>query len=64
LARIYEIKGDYAVAYQFFLKKEERSPRKDRLEIYQKVYEKYKEIGEFIEEQTESMAPSEQLITA
>ncbi len=39
LSRIYEIKGDYAAAYQFFLKREERSPRKDRLEIYQKVYE-------------------------
>lgn len=39
LSRIYEIKGDYAAAYQFFLKKEERSPRKDRLEIYQKAYE-------------------------
>jgi tetratricopeptide (TPR) repeat protein len=39
LSRIYEIKGDYASAYQFFLKKEERSPRKDRLEIYKKNYE-------------------------
>jgi DNA-binding winged helix-turn-helix (wHTH) protein/tetratricopeptide (TPR) repeat protein/TolB-like protein len=39
LSRVYEIKGDYAAAYQFFLKREERSPRKDRLEIYQKVYE-------------------------
>ncbi len=39
LSRIYEIKGDYTSAYQFFLKREERSPRKDRLEIYQKVYE-------------------------
>jgi tetratricopeptide (TPR) repeat protein len=39
LSRIYEIKGDYASAYQFFLKREERSPRKDRLEIYHKDYE-------------------------
>lgn len=39
LSRVYEIKGDYAAAYQFFLKKEERSPRKDRLGIYQKAYE-------------------------
>ena len=39
LSRVYEIKGDYAAAYQFFLKREERSKRKDRLEIYQKVYE-------------------------
>lgn len=39
LSRVYEIKGDYASAYEFFLKREERSPRKDRLEIYQKVYE-------------------------
>lgn len=39
LSRVYEIKGDYATAYQFFLKREERSPRKDRLEIYQKAYE-------------------------
>jgi hypothetical protein len=39
LSRVYEIKGDYASAYQFFLKREERSPRKDRLEIYQKAYE-------------------------
>jgi DNA-binding winged helix-turn-helix (wHTH) protein/tetratricopeptide (TPR) repeat protein len=39
LSRIFEIKGDYDSAYQFFLKREERSPRKDRLEIYQKSYE-------------------------
>ena len=39
LSRVYEIKGDYASAYQFFLKREERSPRKDRLEIYQNAYE-------------------------
>ena len=39
LSRTYEIKGDYASAYQFFLKREERSPRRDRLEIYQKAYE-------------------------
>jgi DNA-binding winged helix-turn-helix (wHTH) protein/tetratricopeptide (TPR) repeat protein len=39
LSRVYEIKGDYASAYQLFLKREERSPRRDRLEIYQKVYE-------------------------
>jgi tetratricopeptide (TPR) repeat protein len=39
LSRTYEIKGDYASAYQFFLKREERSPRRDHLEIYQKTYE-------------------------
>jgi DNA-binding winged helix-turn-helix (wHTH) protein/tetratricopeptide (TPR) repeat protein len=39
LSRVYEIKGDYARAYQFFLKREERSKRKDRVEIYQNVYE-------------------------
>ena len=39
LSRTDEIKGDYASAYQFFLKREERSPRRDHLEIYQKTYE-------------------------
>jgi DNA-binding winged helix-turn-helix (wHTH) protein/tetratricopeptide (TPR) repeat protein len=39
LVRLYETKGDYASAYQSFLKREERSPRKDQIEIYQKAYE-------------------------
>lgn len=39
LSRVYEIKGDYVTAYQFFLKSEERSKRNDRLEIYQKAYQ-------------------------
>jgi len=39
LVRAYEIKGDYAAAYQSFIKREERSPRKDRLESYKKAYE-------------------------
>jgi tetratricopeptide (TPR) repeat protein len=39
LSRIYEIRGDYDRAYQFFLKREERSPRSDRLEIYRKTFE-------------------------
>ena len=39
MVRIYETKGDYETAFRFFLKQEERSPRKDRLERYQKAYE-------------------------
>jgi DNA-binding winged helix-turn-helix (wHTH) protein/tetratricopeptide (TPR) repeat protein len=39
LIHLYERKGDYASAYQSFLKREERSPRKDQVEIFQKAYE-------------------------
>jgi DNA-binding winged helix-turn-helix (wHTH) protein/tetratricopeptide (TPR) repeat protein len=39
MSRLYETKGDHATAYQFFLKREERSPRKDRLESYRRIYE-------------------------
>jgi DNA-binding winged helix-turn-helix (wHTH) protein/tetratricopeptide (TPR) repeat protein len=39
MVRAYEIKGDYASAYQSFLKREERRPRTDELESYQKAYE-------------------------
>jgi DNA-binding winged helix-turn-helix (wHTH) protein/tetratricopeptide (TPR) repeat protein len=39
LVRLFETKGDYASAYQSFLNREERSPRKDQIEIFQKVYE-------------------------
>jgi DNA-binding winged helix-turn-helix (wHTH) protein/tetratricopeptide (TPR) repeat protein len=39
MVRIYESNGDYETAFRFFLKQEERSPRKDQLERYQKVYE-------------------------
>ena len=39
MVRAYEIKGDYDMAFRYFLKREERSPRKDRLEIYRKAYE-------------------------
>ena len=42
----------------------EYKPNQQLVDVYQKRYEKYKEIGAFIEAQTESMAPSEQLITA
>lgn len=37
-ARVYEDKGDYATAFQFLLKREERSPRKDRIESFKKAY--------------------------
>lgn len=39
MVRVYETNGDYETAFRFFLKQEERSPRKDQLEHYQKVYE-------------------------
>lgn len=39
MVRAYETRGDYESAFKFFLKQEERSPRKDQLERYQKVYE-------------------------
>ena len=43
----------------------EYNPNQQLVEVYQKRYEKYKEIGAFIEEQSASMVPSEQsLITA
>ena len=38
LVRAYELKGDYDTAYQYFLKREERSPRKDQIENYKKAY--------------------------
>ncbi len=39
MVRAYEIKGDYDSAYQSFLKREERSPRKDQLQSYQKAFQ-------------------------
>jgi DNA-binding winged helix-turn-helix (wHTH) protein/tetratricopeptide (TPR) repeat protein len=39
MVRAYEIKGDYESAYQSFLKREERSPRKDQLPSYQKAFQ-------------------------
>jgi tetratricopeptide (TPR) repeat protein len=39
MSRLYETKGDYTMAYQYFLKSEERSPRKDLIESYRRVYD-------------------------
>lgn len=38
-ARVHEVLGDHAAAYEFFIKGEERSPRKDRIDLYRKLYE-------------------------
>jgi len=39
MVRVYEAKGDYATAFRYFINREERSPRKDRIDIYRKIYE-------------------------
>jgi DNA-binding winged helix-turn-helix (wHTH) protein/tetratricopeptide (TPR) repeat protein/TolB-like protein len=39
IVRVYEMQGDYDTAFKYFLKREERSSRKDRLEKYKKDYE-------------------------
>jgi len=38
-ARVHEIQGDHAAAYESFLKGEARSPRKDLIDVYRELYE-------------------------
>lgn len=39
MTRAYETQRDYAKAFEYFLKREARSPRKDKLDGYQKAYD-------------------------
>ena len=39
MARVYEVLGDDAAAYRYFINGEERSPRKDKVDIYRQIYE-------------------------
>ena len=39
MVRAYETQGAYETAYKYFLKREERSSRKDRIESYQKAFD-------------------------
>jgi DNA-binding winged helix-turn-helix (wHTH) protein/tetratricopeptide (TPR) repeat protein len=39
MARVYELKGDYGTAYRYLIDKEARSPRKDQIDVYRRLYE-------------------------
>jgi DNA-binding winged helix-turn-helix (wHTH) protein/tetratricopeptide (TPR) repeat protein len=39
LVRVYEAKRDYETAFKYFLKREERSPRRGDIETYKKVFQ-------------------------
>ncbi|MEQ1762910.1 MAG: winged helix-turn-helix domain-containing protein [Pyrinomonadaceae bacterium] len=39
MVRVYETAGDYDTAFKYFLKREERSPRREQVEKYKRVYE-------------------------
>lgn len=57
LARLYEVTGDEKAAFDYFIKGEERSPRKDKLDLYRKIYEEKGMIG--LRSSVEELRPRE-----